>query len=69
MPVEEHPQYITVSRGMAGYFAVLLWWNPEHGGFYEPWTTSDFRYRDRADAVKDAREWGEAEGIEVRCGD
>lgn len=62
--VSEHPNYITVTYGMSGYFAVELWWNP--GGFYEPWTTGSGRYKDRADAVIEAKQLAEEEGLEYR---
>lgn len=56
--------YVTVTSGLRGYFAVLMWWNPE--GFWEPWNTSDFSSSKYEDAVQDARDWAQAEGIEYR---
>lgn len=64
--MKDHPGYVTVTYGLRGYFAVLMAWNPDHGGFYEPWNSADFSHRTRAAAVVDAREWALAEGVECR---
>lgn len=61
--MSEHPSFISISQGMLGYFAVLLRWNPE--GFYEPWNTGYGRYSTREEAIREARAWAEAEGLEV----
>ena len=58
--------YITVTSGMAGYFAVMLWWNdrePGLSGFWEPYETGIGRYKDRAGAEREAQQWAEAEGL------
>ncbi len=60
--------YITTTYGSSGHFAVMLWWNPDLGGFWEPWTTGTGRYASSADAVVEGREWAEAEGLEFKNG-
>ena len=44
---------ISVTRGMSGHFAVHYWWNPEHGGFPEPYNTGIGRYATREEAIED----------------
>lgn len=61
-----HPPYITVTSGLSGYFAVMLAWNPDLGGFYEPWETGVGRYRTAGEAEKEARAWADDEGVEYR---
>lgn len=56
--------HITVTQGMSGWFAVMLWWNPEMGGFPEPYQTGIGRYCTREEAKIEAKEWSEAEGLE-----
>jgi len=48
---------------MSGHFAVLMWWNPDHGGFWEPWNTGFGRYATKEEARVEAREWAEAEEV------
>lgn len=59
----EHAPYITVTHGMSGYFAVMLWWNPDMDGFYEPWDTGMGRYSTSAEAEQEAMEWAEEEDL------
>jgi hypothetical protein len=58
--------YVTVTSGMRGFFAVLLMWNPDHGGFWEPWTTSDSSFPTPDGAIEDAKAWADAEDLEFR---
>lgn len=58
--------WITVTSGMSGYFAVQMWRNPDMGGFDEPWDTGFGRYKTRAEAEVEAREWAAAEELEFR---
>jgi hypothetical protein len=62
----KHPPYITVTQGMAGHFAVMLAWNPDMGGFYEPWVTGVGRYDTPEAAAHEAVTWAQAEGVEFR---
>jgi hypothetical protein len=55
--------FITVTSGMSGYFAVLMVWNEEHGGFYEPYTTGFGRYKTPVQAAIEAKEWAEDEEV------
>ena len=59
----ENIQYpnIQVSKGMAGWFAVMVWWNPE--GFPEPFDTGIGRYALQSQAIAEGQQWAEAEGI------
>lgn len=53
--------FITVYKPIAGWKAVKYWWNPEMGGFWEPWQTGDFAYATKEEAEEDAKIWAEAE--------
>lgn len=63
---EEHPPSITVTHGMSGYFAVMMTWNEEHGGFYEPRQTGFGRFSDKEAAVEEAMAWAISEEMEYR---
>ena len=56
--------YVTVYKPVAGWKAILVWWNPE--GFWEPWDTSYFAYGTKAEAMVYARDWAQQEGIEYK---
>lgn len=58
--------YVTVTYGGAGYFAVLLCWNEDHGGFWEPWETGFVRSPFKDVAAREAKEWAAAENLEYR---
>jgi predicted component of type VI protein secretion system len=58
-----HPRYVTVTHGMAGYFAVQMWWNPDLDGFWEPWNTGFGRWRQSSEAAKEAIAWAEADDL------
>jgi hypothetical protein len=59
-----HKPYVTITRGMRGYFAVLLSWNHEYGGFYEPFNTGVGSYKTAAQAEPEAKDWAIAEEVE-----
>ena len=59
---ETHDPYITVYLPIAGWKAVMYWWNPE--GFWGPWETSPFAFVSEQAAEDFGREWAEEEGIE-----
>jgi hypothetical protein len=63
--VSDHPSFISITQGMSGHFAVLMSWSEE--GFYEPWSTGFGRYPTREEAIREAREWAEAEGLEYKA--
>lgn len=52
-------KFITTQYGMSGYFAVLM----DSDGIIQ---TGIGRYEDELEAEKEAREWAEAEGIELK---
>lgn len=58
-------RYITISKGMAGYFAVLVWWNDEDPkfGFWEPYDTGVGRYQNPQAAIDEAKEWAVSENL------
>ena len=61
--------YITVTRGMSGFFAVMVWWNNEHpdlGGFWEPYETDVDRYKTYDEAKSVALVWAESEELEFK---
>jgi hypothetical protein len=61
MASKGHDPYITITHGGVGYLAVHICWNPD--GFLEPYVTGFGRYAKAAEAVSEAKEWAEAEGI------
>jgi hypothetical protein len=62
---KEHPPYVTTTSGMRGRFAVLLAWNEEQGGFYEPMATGE-TCATFEEAQQYAKDWAEAEEVEYR---
>jgi hypothetical protein len=59
-------RYITVSQGIGGWFAVLVWMNPDMGGFWEPYDTGIGRYATKAEAETEARMWAKDESLEFK---
>lgn len=55
--------FITVYKPIAGWKAVQYWWNPHHGGFWEPWQTGDWAFDTKEKAILDAKFWAEFEDI------
>ena len=43
--------FITTTSGMSGHFAVMLWWNPDMEGFWEPYDTGIGRYLNQQDSI------------------
>ncbi len=64
---QKFPQYpyITVTLGMSGYFAVMIWLNKENPEmpFEEPYQTGIGRYRTREKAEIEAKSWAAAEEL------
>ena len=56
--------FITVTKGMSGYFAVMFCWNSELGGFWEPWTTGIGRYATQQEAIEEGIDWAEMQELE-----
>jgi len=59
----EHSSFITVYKPIAGWKAVQYWWNPDMGGFWEPWQTAGYAFNTKENAIEDALAWAEAEDI------
>lgn len=59
-------KHVTVTHGARGFFAVMLWWNPDYGGFWEPWNTGVGTYPTSKGAEDEARAWAKAEDLEYR---
>lgn len=59
-------RYVTITKGMRGYFAVLIWWNPE--GFWEPWDTGCGSYDNAEAAAPEAIAWAEDEDLPYLLG-
>lgn len=66
MTVRKMKSYITTTYGMAGYFAVQIWWNDENPrcGFWEPYDTGLGRFTTEAEAAEEGREWAYSERID-----
>lgn len=65
--VEAYKAFITVTGpALSGFFATMYWWNSDDGGFYEPFMTGIGRHSKREDAVAEAKQWAEDEGMEFR---
>lgn len=64
--VQEHKSYVTITKGMRGYFAVLMWWNEKDGGFWEPYQSGIGSYETVDAAEPEAETWANLEGVEYR---
>lgn len=60
--------YITTTHGMSGYFAVMIWLNPDLGGFEESYQTGTGRYKSSSAAVMEGTIWAADEDIDFRDG-
>lgn len=61
---EDQSSYVTTTHGMRGWFAVLMWYNPE--GFWEPFQSGIGSYKTQIEAEKEAKEWADAEEIKFK---
>lgn len=66
MASQSKEPFVTVALGMRGYFAVLMVWNEDLGGFWEPENSGYGSYKTREAAFPEAREWAEAEEVEFK---
>jgi hypothetical protein len=57
--------YTTVTKTSRGWVSVLVWVDSK--GEALPYTTGQLSYVKRSAAVKDAKEWADAEGVECRA--
>lgn len=60
-PNRSKPPYVTVTKGMRGYFAVLVDDNDQ-----EPIMSGVGSYADEAGAIDEAQTWARAEELEYR---
>ncbi len=58
--------YITIYESVGGWKAVQIWWNPEEGGFWEPYQTGCGGYATPEEAAQEAEQWAKDEGLEFR---
>lgn len=59
--------YITTQESALGaHFAVMFWFNPDLGGFFEPWDSAIGRHPTADLAVSDAKQWAQETGLEYR---
>ncbi len=60
--------FITVTQGGRGWFAVHMWLNKEdlESPFWEPYETGFGRYATREEAEVEAKQWAEQTGMEYR---
>lgn len=56
--------FITTYQSVGGWKAVQYWWNPDMGGFWEPWDTGFGAYSTEEKAIEEAQSWAEAEELE-----
>ena len=62
--MSDQQAFITVTKGMRGFFAVMVWWNPQ--GFWEPYESHPCSHEEGAGAQADAKSWAEAEGLPLQ---
>jgi hypothetical protein len=62
----EKKPFITTTHGMSGYFAVMMWWNDDLGGFWEPYETGVGRYNTKEEAEQEAISWAESIEMEYK---
>lgn len=60
--------FITVTEGMSGYFAVHMWLNNEEdfGPFWEPYDSGFGRYATKEEAIAEAMAWADEAGMEFK---
>ena len=64
MSRDKTKKYITLSEGLRGFYAVMMWWNPDDGGFWEPWISGVGSFDTEDGAIEEGKAWAEAEDIE-----
>lgn len=63
IPNHKATGFILVYKPIAGWKAFKYWWNPDMGGFWEPYQTSDFAFTTEARARQEAIKWAKSENI------
>jgi hypothetical protein len=73
MNTESKDSFITITRGVRGYFAVLIGWEDDHtfeeGGYWEPWHSGIGSYGTAEAAIPEAKDWAESEEMAFQFGD
>ena len=62
-PVNRRAFYITTTSGMSGYFAVMI---VTEDGCSDVWQTGVGRYKTRAEAEREGRDWARDEELEFK---
>lgn len=60
--------YVTITRGIRGYFAVVISWNAE-AEIWEPEQSGHGSYATAEAAIPEAKEWAKCEEIAFKFGD
>lgn len=58
--------FVTTYQSIAGWNAVHVWWNPDLGGFWEPYDVQRVQSADEAPAIEAAKAWAAELGLEYR---
>lgn len=61
--MEDRTPFITIYLPVAGWKAVMYWWNEEDGGFWEPWETSPYAFSTPEGAERYGRMWARNENV------
>ncbi len=62
-PPEDRSKFVSTRQGFSGHFAVIMWWNPDMGGFWEPYETGVGRYETYPEAAAEAKVIADQQGI------
>ena len=65
MSFETPKPYVTITRGLRGYFAVLMSWDAAWN-CYMPWQSGIGSYDSIDAAEPEAQDWAAGEGIEYK---
>ena len=65
---DDKESFITVYQTWGGWNSVMMWWNAELGGYWEPWQTGMGPYDTREEAVRDGKSWAIEEKLEFMEG-
>lgn len=63
---DKTPTYIThtTERSVGGaFFAIMIKWDSEEGGFWDIWQSGIGRFDNIEDAAEEARQWADAEDL------
>jgi len=67
MTTEDRSSFMTVYVSICGWQSKMMWWNPDHDGFWEPYQTGFGPYgnseKGKQTAIREAKHWAECEGL------